>query len=70
MDVDENKGDLSYRYTISNGISEIQGAVKVLRDMKYPEEIIQTILDYDVSVVEDAEEADEFADESADETSR
>jgi len=65
MDVDENKGDLSYRYTISNGISEIQGAVKVLRDMKYPEEIIQTILDYDVSVVEDA---DKSTDETTDET--
>jgi len=68
MDVDENKGDLSYRYTISNGISEIQGAVKVLRDMKYPEEIIQTILDYDVSVVEDADEsAEESTDEASDE---
>jgi DNA mismatch repair ATPase MutS len=47
MDAEENDGDISYRYTISKGISEIQGAVKVLRDMKYPEEIIQTIIDYD-----------------------
>jgi hypothetical protein len=68
MDVDENKGDLSYRYTISNGISEIQGAVKVLRDMKYPEEIIQTILDYDVSVVEDADKSTDETEEADEET--
>jgi DNA mismatch repair ATPase MutS len=68
MDVDENKGDLSYRYTISNGISEIQGAVKVLRDMKYPEEIIQTILDYDVSVVEATDESTDETEEPTEET--
>jgi DNA mismatch repair ATPase MutS len=44
--MDEN-GDIEYNYTISKGISTIQGAVKVLRDMEYPEEIIQTIIDYD-----------------------
>lgn len=40
-------GDIEYKYTISEGISTIQGAVKVLRDMEYPEEIISNILDYD-----------------------
>jgi hypothetical protein len=43
----DEKGDIEYNYTISKGISTIQGAVKVLRDMEYPEEIIQTIMDYD-----------------------
>jgi len=44
--MDEN-GDIEYNYTISKGISTIQGAVKVLRDMEYPEEIIKTIMEYD-----------------------
>ena len=44
--MDEN-GDIEYNYTISKGISTIQGAVKVLRDMEYPEEIINTIIEYD-----------------------
>ena len=44
--MDEN-GDIEYNYTISKGISTIQGAIKVLRDMKYPEEIINTIMEYD-----------------------
>jgi hypothetical protein len=29
------------------GISKIQGAVKVLREMAYPEEILATIAGYD-----------------------
>jgi hypothetical protein len=44
--MDEN-GDIEYKYTISKGISTIQGAIKVLRDMEYPEEIIKTIIEYD-----------------------
>jgi len=43
----DEKGDIEYNYTISKGISTIQGAIKVLRDMDYPEEIIQTIMEYD-----------------------
>jgi DNA mismatch repair ATPase MutS len=43
----DEKGDIEYNYTISKGISTIQGAVKVLRDMEYPEEIINTIMEYD-----------------------
>jgi hypothetical protein len=41
------QGDIKYKYTISQGISKIQGAIKVLRDMNYPEEIIQNIIAYD-----------------------
>jgi hypothetical protein len=33
----------------------IQGAIKVLRDMEYPEEIINTIMEYD----NDSEQAEE-----------
>ena len=49
MDVDilEN-GDLDYQYTISLGISKVQGAIKVLRDMEYPSEILDTIQSYDI----------------------
>ena len=67
MDAEEITGDITYRYTISKGISEIQGAVKVLRDMKYPQEIIQTIIDYDESVESIREENDEDGDEDNDE---
>ena len=49
MDVDICEGgDLEYKYTISKGISQVQGAIKVLKDMEYPSEIIETIEKYDV----------------------
>ena len=48
MDADTNEeGDIFYKYTISKGISKVQGAVKVLRDMDYPAEIIKEIILYD-----------------------
>jgi len=52
----DEKLDIHYHYTISRGISKIQGAIKVLRDMEYPEEIIHTIMEYDNKLVEEAEE--------------
>ena len=48
MDVEIGEdGNLDYKYTISKGISKIQGAIKVLQDMDYPCEIIDTIKKYD-----------------------
>ena len=48
MDATENaSGDIEYSYKIVKGISKIQGAIKVLRDMDYPKEIIDTIVSYD-----------------------
>jgi hypothetical protein len=48
MDASINEqGDIQYMYKISKGISTIQGAIKVLRDMEYPDEIIQTMTEYD-----------------------
>jgi hypothetical protein len=48
MNADSNEnGEIQYNYTISKGISTIQGAIKVLRDMEYPNEIIQSIINYD-----------------------
>jgi hypothetical protein len=52
--VDES-GDIEYYYTISRGISTIQGAIKVLRDMEYPEEIINTMIEYDIQSEEKKE---------------
>jgi len=36
-------GQIEYTYQICPGISKIQGAIKVLKDMDYPAEIIETI---------------------------
>jgi DNA mismatch repair protein MutS len=48
MDATMNEqGDIQYMYKISKGVSTIQGAIKVLKDMAYPDEIIQMITDYD-----------------------
>jgi MutS domain V len=50
MEVDiTDTGDFDYKYTISRGISKVQGAIKVLKEMDYPREIIDTIEKYDLS---------------------
>jgi hypothetical protein len=43
----EEDGEISYTYRMIGGISRVQGAVKVLREMAYPEEILTTIAGYD-----------------------
>jgi hypothetical protein len=43
----EDDGEITYTYKIQPGISNVQGAIKVLRDMKYPKEILDTIGEYD-----------------------
>jgi hypothetical protein len=45
--IESADGDISYTYRLIPGISKIQGAVKVLREMAYPEEILATIAGYD-----------------------
>jgi len=45
--VESEDGEISYTYRLIPGISKIQGAVKVLREMSYPEEILLTIAGYD-----------------------
>ena len=45
-------GEISYTYRLIPGISKIQGAVKVLREMSYPEEILKTIAGYDKKTAE------------------
>ena len=39
---DENE-KLTYTYKLKKGVSKIQGAIKILEQMKYPEEIIQEV---------------------------
>lgn len=47
MDVKElNDGKLEYTYKLKKGISKIQGAITILKQMDYPQEIIDTIRDY------------------------
>jgi DNA mismatch repair ATPase MutS len=40
-------GEIKYTYKIGRGISQIQGAFSVLREMGYPEEILNEIRNYD-----------------------
>jgi DNA mismatch repair ATPase MutS len=44
-----DNGEISYTYKIKPGVSKVQGAIKVLRDMEYPKEILDTIGEYDSS---------------------
>ena len=43
----ETDGEITYTYKIQPGVSKVQGAIKVLRDMEYPKEILDTIGEYD-----------------------
>ena len=36
-------GTFDYTYKIKKGISKIKGGVRILKDMNYPDEIINTI---------------------------
>jgi hypothetical protein len=40
------KDEIKYTYKIKKGISKIQGAIKVLKDMNYPKEIVDSILEW------------------------
>ena len=44
-------GEIEYTYRIEPGVSTVQGAVKVLRDMEYPTAILETIGKYDEKVL-------------------
>ena len=44
MDVKINDDDtFVYKYKLKKGISKIKGAVRVLKDLNYPDEIIKNI---------------------------
>jgi len=46
MDVDLNNDKLTYTYKIKKGVSKVHGAIKILEEMNYPAEIIDTIKAY------------------------
>jgi hypothetical protein len=46
-------GEITYTYKIKPGVSKVQGAIRVLRDMEYPKEILDTIGEYDISSLSD-----------------
>jgi DNA mismatch repair ATPase MutS len=41
--VQDDLGKLKYTYKMKKGVSKIQGAVRILEDMDYPEEIINSV---------------------------
>jgi hypothetical protein len=41
MKIDTTNNDFKYTYKLEEGISTIKGGIKVLKDLKYPEEIIE-----------------------------
>jgi hypothetical protein len=41
-----NKYDFKYTYLLEKGISKIKGAVKVLKELDYPPDIIDATLEY------------------------
>ena len=41
MKIENKDGDFNYTYKMVKGISEVKGGIKVLRDLDYPDEIIQ-----------------------------
>lgn len=43
MDVDKVNESLKYKYCLKEGISEVKGGIKVLYDMEYPTEIINSL---------------------------
>ena len=48
MCVGKNENDgLIYKYKIERGITNIKGGIEVLKQMKYPDEIMQTIKNLD-----------------------
>ena len=40
MLVEEKEDDFVYNYKIKKGISNVKGGIKVLKDLAYPEQII------------------------------
>lgn len=44
-------GEFNYTYKIKKGISKIKGAIRVMKDMEYPTEMIQTMLEREPMVL-------------------
>jgi hypothetical protein len=46
MDVIENKDSIEYTYKIKKGISIVEGGIYILKEMNYPDEILDTFINY------------------------
>ena len=46
--IENDDGKLQYTYKVKKGISNVQGAICILEDMKYPNEIINDVKNFDV----------------------
>ncbi len=44
--IEKEDGNLDYTYKMRRGISKVQGAIKILEDMKYPQEIIDEVKNF------------------------
>ena len=44
--IEKEDGKLDYTYKMRRGISKVQGAIKILEDMKYPKEIIDEVKNF------------------------
>ena len=42
MEINNNDNDFTYTYKVVSGISKVKGGIKVLKDLAFPEEIINT----------------------------
>ena len=48
MDVSfDDQGKITYTYKMKKGISKVQGALLILEDMNYPNEILDSIKNYE-----------------------
>jgi DNA mismatch repair ATPase MutS len=48
IEKDDNK--LVYTYKMKKGISKVQGAIKILEEMKYPKEIINDVKNFNKKI--------------------
>jgi DNA mismatch repair ATPase MutS len=45
MKIETHENDFKYTYKMEKGISNVKGGIKVLKDLEYPIEIINTTID-------------------------
>ena len=46
--IEDKDGKLQYTYKVKKGISNVQGAICILEDMNYPNEIINEVKNFDL----------------------
>jgi len=62
VEEDPESGAHKYLYKIQPGISKIQGAIKILMEMEYPDEIIRGVKEYDLDTdaLDDIDDIDDI----------